>query len=241
MKKTHLYLFLSAAIAVSISLSSCNMACKKGSGNVKSETRTINNFSQLSLEGGSYKVILTQGPTVSLKITGDDNLMGDIESDVSGNKLTVKTEGNICPSGETVLNITVKDLSYLGTSGMVDISSDGKIITKDIEFDFSGTTKLTLNLEAANVTTTGSGMIDLTLTGQATTHKVAVSGSAQIDALDFVVGKYDIESSGAGSYKINVLTNLKVNTSGTSDIQYRGNPANVDNNQSGAGSIKKID
>ena len=174
MKKTHLYLFLSAAIAVSISLSSCNMSFKKG-----------------------------------------------------------------CPSGETLLNITVKDLSYLGTSGMVDISSDGKIITKDIEFDFSGTTKLTLNLEAANVTTTGSGMIDLTLTGQATTHKVAVSGSAQIDALDFVVGKYDIESSGAGSYKINVLTNLKVNTSGTSDIQYRGNPAN--NNQSGAGSIKKID
>ena len=147
----------------------------------------------------------------------------------------------MCPSGDFVINIGVRDLTYVNTSGTVDLSADGKIITKDIMFDLSGSTKLNLDINAANVETTGSGLTDITLRGQSGTHKMHLSGSAQVDALDFVVSKYRIESSGAGSYKINVLNDLSVNTSGAADIEYRGNPASISNNKSGIGTLKKID
>ena len=229
-----------AALSASFTISSCRFTCVKGSGKQASETRKIDNFSQLSL-AGSYKVIIRQDTAVSLKITGDDNLLQDVRSDVSSNRLIIKTGNNVCPSGDFVINIGVKDLTYVNTSGTVDLSADGKIITKDIMFDLSGSTKLNLDINAANVETTGSGLTDITLRGQSGTHKMHLSGSAQVDALNFVVSKYRIESSGAGSYKINVLNDLSVNTSGAADIEYRGNPASISNNKSGIGTLKKID
>jgi hypothetical protein len=67
-----------------------------------------------------------------------------------------------------------------------------------------------------------------------------LSGSGDIDALDFVVGKYNIETSGASHCKINVLKDLSVHTSGASEIEYRGSPSNVSSDKSGASSITKI-
>jgi hypothetical protein len=90
------------------------------------------------------------------------------------------------------------------------------------------------------VRTQSSGASEIFLKGQASSHEVELSGSSSIDALDFVVGKYRIESSGASNSKINVLSDLRVKSSGASDVEYRGNPSNVSNDDSGASSVRKI-
>lgn len=232
-----------AVIAASaiVVLSACNgFTCKKGSGKQITETRKMADFSKLDISGG-YDVVIKQDTAESLSITADDNLMKYIKTEVNGDKLRVHSSGNICSTGKFVINISLRNLSAIKTSGAVAISSPGKINVKDLDLDFSGASKITLDLNANNVSTSGSGLTELNLTGQASTHNVELSGSGHINAFDFVVAKYHIETSGSSHCQINVLNELNINSSGTSDIEYRGNPANISNNKSGASSLKKVE
>ncbi len=240
MKITQLSALCLAFAATIATISSCNIACTHGSGKLVTENRGGGAFSKLDI-AGPFNVTVKQDSITSVKITGDDNLMQKIKSSVSGDELLIKTESGVCPSGQIAVVIGVKNLSEIKTAGAINLNSDGKITAKDLELDFSGATTVDMALNADNVTTTGSGMTKLNLSGQAASHKIDFSGAGEVNALDFVVSKYEIQSSGAGNFKINVLNDLDVNSSGASDIQYRGNPKNIKNDKSGIGTLKKID
>jgi hypothetical protein len=240
MKKQILNLFVVLAGFSALLLSSCRLNCVHGSGNKTTETRKVNDFTKISISG-EFKVHLKQDSSLSLTINADDNLLKYIKTSVDGDKLKISTKKSICGSGELVITIGVRNLTEIDASGAVQVMSDGKIVTKDIHFDLSGATKVTMDLNAANVTTEGSGVTKMLLTGQATSHNVDLSGACKIEAFDFVVGNYTIETSGASKCQINVLNSLSVRTSGASKIEYRGNPGTVNNDKSGVSSIKKVD
>ncbi|MBW4889618.1 DUF2807 domain-containing protein [Mucilaginibacter sp. HMF5004] len=240
MKKTQLFAFALSVLAVANIFSSCHSGCTKGSGISATETRDAGVFSKIDISG-PFVVTVKQDSVSSVKITADNNLMKEIKTNVSGDKLEVKTESGICPSGQIVVSISTKNLSAIKTAGEVKLTSAGKITAKDFEFDLSGVAKINMDLNADKVSTTGSGLTDLSLTGQAVSHKINLSGSGQVDALNFVVSQYKIESSGATDFKINVLNDLSINSSGASNIEYRGNPKNISNNKSGVGSLKEIE
>ncbi len=231
---------ITALVSVGI-LSSCrNLKCVRGSGNISTENRKADEFSKLDVSG-AFKVHLKQDSSLTISIKGDDNLLKYVSTSVEGGELRIKSKKNFCDADSIVINIGIKSLSAIGASGAVEVSSYGKITTGDISFDLSGATKVNLDLNAAKVTTEGSGMSELNLTGQAASHHVEASGVSKLNAFDFVVGDYDINTSGVSNCKINVLKTLNVHSSGAADIEYKGSPATVNNDKSGASSIKKVD
>lgn len=240
MKNRIFTIIVLAALFTLGSLSACKIGCKTGSGKAATEKRTVESFNKIEVSGG-FKVVLTQDSSSVVTVTTDDNLLKYIRTSVSGGTLKIDTKKNLCGNGETIVSIGIKHLEMLKASGGIEISSAGRINTRDISFELSGATHLNLDLNAAKVRTKGSGSTEIELKGQATSHDLDLSGSGSIKALDFVVGTYDIETSGASECKINVLKELNIRTSGASDIQYRGNPANVRNDKSGASSVTKID
>jgi len=163
-----------------------------------------------------------------------------IHTESDGTELHIHSRKNMCGSGEMVINIGVANLEEIRGSGAVDFSSDGKLNTKDLKIRLSGAGKVDLDLTAANVITEGNGSSEITLKGQATSHKVDLMGSGKIYALDFVVGAYDIHTTGASHCEINVLNSLDVNTTGASEIQYRGNPSHVNSSKTGASTLTKV-
>ena len=233
-------LLLIAATSITLFSSCRRFRCVKGTGNVRTETRKMNNFTRLDIAGG-YKVTLKQDSTESISITTDDNLFKYIQTTVEGSTLKLHSRRNICSSGETTITIGVKNLDKIEASGAVELRSDGRLTVGDLNFDLSGSSKIDMELYAGKVRTDASGSTELYLKGQAASHEIDMSGSGKVEALDFVVGKYKIGTSGASECKINVLNELDVHTSGASDIQYRGNPTKVNNDQSGASSVKRID
>lgn len=240
MKKSILNLILFIAGISLILLSSCRLTCVRGSGNQISETRKVGDFTRIDVSG-EFKVNLKQDSSSSLTIMADDNLLKYIKTSVNGDKLRIYTKKNICGSGELVVNVGVRNLNEVDASGAVSVASNGKITTGDLRFNLSGATKVTMDLNAANVSTEGSGATKINLTGQASSHNIDLSGAGKVNAFDFVVGNYNIETSGATKCQINVLNSLTVHTSGASSIQYRGNPKTINNDKSGASSIKKVD
>ena len=239
MKRIHLAILVLVAGLTLGGLSSCVFNCVHGSGHVVSEDRKMSDFSKISISGG-YKVILKQDSSFSLKVTADDNLQKYIKTEVSGDRLRIYSKRSFCNSGQLTINIGVRSLEEVKASGAVEVESDGKIHTQDLHFKLSGATKITMDLNAARVTTSGSGATELNLKGQATSHDIDLSGVGHVYAFDFVVGSCDIQTSGAGHSDVNVLNSLSVHSSGASEVRYRGNPSNVTNDKSGASSVEKV-
>jgi hypothetical protein len=240
MKKLYTYTILFVAAALLAVFSSCRFSCIRGSGHQITETHTLGDFSRIQIKG-SFKVNLKQDSSLKLSITADDNLMKYIHANIDGDKLTIYSKKNLCGSGEMVINIGVKQLESFESSGAINLSNSDTLKTKDISFDFNGASRVDLNLNAANVTTQGSGSVEVTLRGQASSHKIDLAGSGKIHAFDFVVGSYDIQTTGASHCEVNVLHDLNVNTTGAAEIQYKGNPSNVNSSKTGAASVTKVD
>ena len=238
MKKIHLAILALVAGVALAGLSSCRFSCVHGSGHQISEDRKVGSFKAVSISGG-FKVILKQDSSFAVKITADDNLLKYIRTEVNGGMLKVFTKRNMCNSGEMTVYIGLRTLEELKASGAVEVESDGKITTHDLRFRLSGATKITMELNATDVTTKGSGVTELNLKGQASSHNIDLSGSGKVHALDFVVNTCNIETSGVGHSEVNVLNTLNVRSSGASEVKYRGNPT-IRNDKSGASSIEKV-
>ena len=228
-------------LSLSVLFISCNgFDCVSGSGNQVSQTRNVGTFTSVETSG-SIKVFLKQGPVSSVRITADDNILKELETYVRNGKLVIDLDGSFCDVGPITVYVTSKDYEAVHASGAVEILGEGKLTVQDFDLDLSGSSKVVLDLNAANVKTSSSGASEIHLTGQAGSHELDLSGSSSVDALDFVVSRYRIESSGASNSRINVLNELSISSSGSSDVQYRGNPTTIKNSESGASSLKKID
>jgi hypothetical protein len=238
MKKIQLAILMLAGIALT-GLSSCMLNCVHGSGHQQTENRKVNEFSKIDISGG-YKVILKQDSSMSVKISADDNLLKYIKTVASNGRLRIFNKRNFCSEGPMTVYIGVRNLDVIKASGAVEVESDGKITTKDLHLHLSGATKVTMDLTAGHVRTEGSGDTELHLKGQATSHDVDLSGSGKVYALDFVVGSYNIETSGVGESEINVVNALSIHSSGASTVKYRGNPPTITNDKSGASSAEKV-
>jgi hypothetical protein len=214
--------------------------CVHGSGNMKTENRKVTEFTRISISG-VYNVILKQDSSLSINITADDNLFKYIKSNVHGNRLEIYNKRNFCNTGQITVTVGVRNLEEVETSGAVELSSDGRINTKDMRLEMSGVSKITLELNAANVVTSGSGASEVDLKGQATSHDISLSGDSKVHAFDFVVGRCEIQSAGVGHCEVDVLNSLSVHSSGASEVKYRGNPSDVTNEKSGASSIEKVE
>ncbi len=232
---------IAAVLSTAVLLGSCNsINCVSGSGNQVSSTRTVDPFTRIETSG-SIKVILKQGDGSELRIIADDNIQKEIETFVRGGRLVIDLDGNFCDAGPITVYATSREYEGIDASGAVEILSDGKLNVKDFDIDLSGSSKVVLDLNAAKVSTSSSGASEISLQGQAGSHELDLSGSSSVDALYFVVGKYRIESSGASQSRINVLNELSISSSGSSDVEYRGNPSSIKNSESGASSLRKVD
>jgi len=238
MKKIQLAILVFVSGLTVAALSACHFRCVHGSGNQVSQDRKVGEFTRVSISGG-YKVILKQDSTYGIKITADDNLLKYIKTELQGDKLKIYSKKNFCNNGQLLINIGIGNLQELKASGGIEIESDGRINAKDIDFNFSGATKLKMDLNAANVTASGSGSTELNLKGQASALSIDLSGSGKVEALDFPVATCEIETSGVGDSKVNVSHTLNVHSSGASSVKYKGSPI-ITNEKSGASSIEKI-
>ena len=133
-----------------------------------------------------------------------------------------------------------KSLKAIAVSGASEIISNTLMSSNEFELALSGSSEISLILNTGNLVTKSSGSSTINLVGQARKHDVDMSGSTELNAFDFVVNEYILESSGASNCRINALTSLITNTSGTSEIVYKGNPKDIKSNKSGVATIEKF-
>ncbi len=239
----NIYLKILVIVLFITTLSSClinNITGINGNGIVKTEIREIAPYKKIKASG-AVNIYISQGDSYSLKVESDENLLEFIETYIKGDELVVEQSENFGKTTKLNIYVTVKELSSIDVSGACDITSQNMLSTPDFDLEISGSSDVSLILATSNLNINVSGASDINLKGKASKARIESSGASTIKAFEFVVRDFVISTSGASDMEVNVVDNLNVDVSGASTVRYKGSPTKIDQNISGAGSIKKVD
>ena len=192
----------------------------RGSGNVKTETRTVRGFKAVEL-AGIGKLMVDQTGSESLTVEAEDNLLPYLTTEVSGSKLVIGTKPNtnLRPTKPVVFRLTVKDLEALALSGSGNVEA-GDLNSKRFVADLSGSGNLSLGIVTAPK------------------FELHSSGSGNFESQGVKSDDARLETPGSGSRTINRLDtkNLDVDQSSSGSIGLSGRSDNQEINMSGSGS-----
>ncbi len=117
---------------------------------------------------GSAKILLTQGDHQEVRIEGQENIIDNINTTVTGEVWRIDNKRPVWRCETIKIYITMEQLR------MIRISGSGDVITtnhfndlKDLEIKVSGSGDLDLDMEADDIFTRVSGSGDITLRGKA--------------------------------------------------------------------------
>jgi hypothetical protein len=190
---------------------------EKGSGTPKTETRDVGAFTKVQLEG-SLHADITAGGAQHVEISGDDNLVPLVTTEVKDQHLRVYTTKQIRPKLDLVARISAPAVTAVSASGSSVIQVHG------------------VQGEAFALDTSGSARI--TAAGTAQKLTIDVTGSASIDAKELKAQNVTIEVSGSGDLDVYATDVLDVSISGSGKVRYYGHPRDVKKSISGSGTLE---
>lgn len=195
----------------------------KGSGKIASESRQVEHpFTALEVFG-SATVEVNISEMFTIDVTGDDNLIGLLETKISGGSLCVTvTKGSSF--------MTQQALKVVVTMPLID----------SVELQGSGDVFLSgLNQENINIELRGSG--DVFAIGSVANMELRLQGSGNIDARKLRADRATIKLQGSGDVRALVTESVKVRLQGSGDVEVYGSPKSRDSKSTGSGDIDFID
>lgn len=243
MKRTS-YLSIGIAIlCIAMGLSSCDLKNTiHGEGEVTSYTRSLTDFTSLDISAPAKATIVLDNsaePTIVIKTY--PNIADHILSQVSGNRLIVKSDANLSMNKDLVIEIHAKSLHALSLTGAVGATLKGAVDANSFDIDLTGASELVveqLNTQKLNVDMTGASELKVKA-GNVDHANYEVTGAGDVEAYSLLCNNADADITGAGDMQINVVQNLNAQISGAGNISYKGSPK-VKSDVSGVGDIHSV-
>lgn len=227
---------------LSLFFSACNSFGERvhGDGNVQSVNRPSREFNGVVVNS-NINLHIRQDSDWSVKLVTDNNLMDLIETEVHGDILEIKVRNNynLDPSKSIDAYVTAPEFRRLSASGASEIESETKIVSSGtMDIDISGASNINLDLKAPRVKAGLSGASKATLRGETKDISLNGSGASQFRCFELMAENADIDVSGSSDADVFASVNLKAESSGASNVRYKGSPS-VNSNTSGAGSVAR--
>lgn len=211
----------------------------KGNGTIVKENRDVKGFKTIEISG-AFIVYLQPSNSENIVVETDENLMQYISIKKVHNALIIETDENINPSHESRITISYQELNAIDVSGACEINSNSMLVFDQINIEGSGATKLNLSMEAQEAHFDFSGASKINLEGSIKNCYFEGSGATEINADDMETQNCTVDISGATKANIFVQNQLSVDASGASKIRYKGDAKIVNQDLSGASSIKRL-
>lgn len=190
----------------------------KGSGVVKTEKRKIAPFASLDVNCPSSIQVRCQEQG-SLEISGDDNIIPLITTEVKDGTLYIRSSKEYDPQGKLQILISTPDL-------------------KKFAFSTAGEANLS-NIKNDRVEIALNGAGSLTATGETKEVAISLSGAGSIDAKELHAVNASVDSTGVGSIDIYATGHLDAKSSGIGEINYYGKPKTINKQVGGMGAINE--
>jgi hypothetical protein len=190
----------------------------KGSGIVKTEKRSIASFDSIDANYVGSIQVRSQGQE-SLEISGDDNIIPLITTEVKNGTLYIRPTKGYNPQQKLQIIISTPDL-------------------KKFVFDGVGKANLSnVNNDGLEIVVNGVG--DFSASGETKEADITLSGVGSLDAKNLHTVNAKVNSTGVGNVDIYVTGQLDAQASGVGKINYYGSPKIVNRQTEGIGKINE--
>jgi Putative auto-transporter adhesin, head GIN domain len=190
---------------------------RTGSGTRVTEVRNVSPFSMFDLAAAAA-VSITTGEPQHVAIEIDDNLIGLIRTDVSGDQLTISRLADFTSAKGLIVSITVNHLISASLSGSGDLTIEN------------------VHEDHFLINVSGSGSVKAS--GNANRVNLTIGGSGEINAFGLIAASASARVGGQGSIKVFVTENLDASIRGVGQIVFLGTPPSVQKHIEGIGQIE---
>lgn len=210
----------------------------KGNGVQATITRTTESYDEISA-GGSFKVELVAGKEGTITISGDENIISHIVTEVKGSMLKIGFEKNLNYSYHSSIIITVpfEEISAVTFTGSGEIVTKDTITANNFEANLTGSGDGYFTVNSKNLTTSLTGSGDLKISGTTDELEAKVAGSGDLSCTKLIAQNADVSVAGSGDLNVNCTNKLKATVAGSGNIHYKSKPATIDSKVSGSGDI----
>ena len=221
------------------------------------ETRKVDAMAVTVVLEGPIDLILTQGPTASMKVRGEQRSLANIETVQDGRDLHIGTKGmllnpkhrlqvelvlpmleelTVRSSGDTKVSGFNGEKMDLQLHGSGNVSFNGRY--RDLSAAAHGSGHLNLNTgssENVELELVGSGQI--TSAGSCKTLNAELTGSGDLDARHLASDKVSVNLKGSGTTHVFAKQSADLTLRGSGDIRVLGNPDQRNVNRTGSGEV----
>jgi hypothetical protein len=238
----HMLLFLTV---IMLTATSCRWFGYKrvvGNGNLETQDRPIQRAERIKL-AGSYDVEITQGPTTSVKVEADENILPFILTRSEDGFLIIKSKDHVSLSTDNTIKIfiTTPKLEQVNLAGSGNIIGKSKFTGGDkltLKIAGAGDMKMEVNTPSIEAEIAGSG--SMTLTGETRDQRIRISGVGDYIGEALKSENAVVKIAGSGNVKLFAAATLDVNIAGVGSVYYKGSPT-VKQHVAGSGEVKKLE
>jgi len=238
----HMFLFLTMIILTATSCRWFGYKRVVGNGNLETQDRPIQRAERIKL-AGSYDVEITQGPTTSVKVEADENILPFILTRSEDGFLIIKSKQHVSLSTDNTIKIfiTTPKLEQVTLAGSGNIIGKSKFTGGDkltLKIAGAGDMKMEVNTPSIEAEIAGSG--SMTLTGETRDQRIRISGVGDYIGEALKSENAVVKIAGSGNVKLFAATTLDVNIAGVGSVYYKGSPT-VKQHVAGSGEVKKLE
>jgi hypothetical protein len=186
---------------------------------------------------------IRQGDEESITIEAEDNLIPQLETEVRGNRLTIRSgerhwQDRVNPTQPVVIEITVVSLAEISfpSAGQLNLES---LQSDQLTLRLGGAGDINIHdLDAVDFHATISGAGSVEADGQVQSLEVDIDGFGDFDSEELASQSADVSINGAGSATVRVSETLTARINGAGSISYYGSPS-VNESVNGLGDISR--
>jgi hypothetical protein len=192
----------------------------KGSGNVKTEFRNIDNFSSVNNKS-CFNVTLIQADRNSCSIATDDNILQFVEIYTKNDVLYIETKKgiNFKDLSKQEILITAKLINSYTSNSSGNASLKGLSVKGDFVFESNGSGNTIAEIECTSLDLSNNGSGNLKFACVFQNVSISNMGSGNIQTIFKDADIVDLKNYGSGDVKIQGLSKMfTVNNNGSGNV-----------------------
>jgi hypothetical protein len=211
------------------------------------EKRNVSGYHAIEV-GGGIDLFLSQGDEAVAVSASETRFRDKIVTEVVDGVLKIRYEYekglNIQINGGGVKKklkayVSYKQLDKLRASGGSDVQIEGTLKAAKLDLSVSGGSDFNGKVDVDDLKAGASGGSDVHISGSAKKVDIHASGGSDFRGFDLVVENCTVDASGGSDISITANKELNVETSGGSDVHYKGTAVITNVKTSGGGSVKR--
>ena len=162
------------------------------------------NFTKLSVAGSPDVTYTQKSGKPTVEVYTSDNIVDLLDIRVKDNTLYIGFKKNVSVSyNKLEVRVSAEKLNGIAVAGSGDVELKNGLKTDNLKISVAGSGDISGNTQEA---------------------EYSVAGSGDLFASDFVAKKASASVAGSGDIKCHATDFLKVRTSGSGSVGYKGNP-----------------